>query len=146
MSVIRRFGAKQWRSKKTNAGVDMSNHVNKFYTAVSVLAGHGHIKQRLIQAYENNLAHIEDDTIPAALRETFADLSDLMNQVEPLNGEGPICASVRKMSIYEADECARRIIDLYAGMIRSAVNTQEALPLQIEGKQGVVAPILVKTN
>jgi len=124
----------------------MSNHVKKFYTAVSVLAGHGHIKQRLIQAYEDNLAHIEDDMIPASLREPFADLSDLMNQVEPLNGEGPICASVRKMSIDEADACAHRIIDLYAGMIRSADSTQEALPLQIEDRAAVAAPILVKAN
>ena len=124
----------------------MSNHVNRFYTAVSVLAGHGHIKQRLIQAFENNLAHIDDDTIPIAVRESFAELNDLMNQVEPLNGEGPICASVRKMSIEEAGECARRILDLYGDMLGFAADSEDALPIQIEGKQAVVAPILVKTN
>jgi hypothetical protein len=124
----------------------MSNHVKKFYTAVSVLAGHGHIKQRLIQAYEDNLAHIEDDMIPADLREPFADLSHLMNTVEPLNGEGPICASVRKMSIDDADECARRIIDLYAGMVRFAVSAEETLPMHIEDRAPVTAPVLVKTN
>ena len=124
----------------------MSNHVHKFYTAVSVLAGHGHIKQRLIQAFEDNLAHIEDDTIPRTVREPFAELSDLMKQVEPLNGEGPICASVRKMSIEEADDCARRILDLYGEMLRSATISQEDMPLPLEGKQPVVAPILVKTN
>jgi hypothetical protein len=124
----------------------MPNQVNRFYTAVSVLAGHGHIKQRLIQAFENNLAHIDDDTIPIAVRESFAELNDLMNQVEPLNGEGPICASVRKMSIEEAGECARRILDLYGDMLGFAVDSEDALPIQIEGKQAVVAPILVKTN
>jgi hypothetical protein len=124
----------------------MSNHVNRFYTAVSVLAGHGHIKQRLIQAFDDNLAHIDDDTIPITVREPFAELNDLMNQVEPLNGEGPICASVRKMSIDEADECARRIIDLYSDMLKFAVNSEAALPLQMEDKPPVVAPILVKTN
>ena len=81
----------------------MSNHVNRFYTAVSVLAGHGHIKQRLIQAYEDSLAIIEDDEMPVALRQSFADLRLMMNQVDPLNGEGPICASVRKMSVEDAD-------------------------------------------
>ncbi len=96
----------------------MSNHVNRFYTAVSVLAGHGHIKQRLIQAYEDSLAIIEDDEMPIALRQSFADLRNMMNQVDPLNGEGPICASVRKMSVEQADACARRIIDLYGDMIR----------------------------
>ena len=126
----------------------MSNHVKKFYTAVSVLAGHGHIKQRLIQAYEDNLAHIEDDMLPAELREPFADLSGLMNTVEPLNGEGPICASVRKMSIDEADACAHRIIDLYADMVRYASNSEEASPLQMEDRAAaaVAAPVLVKTN
>jgi len=124
----------------------MSNHVNRFYSAVSVLAGHGHIKQRLIQAYEDNLAHIDDNTIPITVRESFAKLSCLMNHVEPLNGEGPICASVRKMSIDEADECARKIIDLYGDMLRFDINSQVSLPLQMEDKSSVVAPILVKTN
>jgi hypothetical protein len=32
----------------------MSYHVDRFYAAVSVLSGHGHIKQRLIKAYEEN--------------------------------------------------------------------------------------------
>ena len=124
----------------------MSNHVMKFHTAVSVLAGHGHIKQRLIQAYEDNLAHIEDEMIPAELREPFADLSELMNTVEPLNGEGPICASVRKMSIDDARECARRIIDMYAGMVRFAASTEEALPMPMEARPAAATPILVKTN
>jgi hypothetical protein len=123
----------------------MSNHVNRFYTAVSVLAGHGHIKQRLIQAYEDSLAIIEDDEMPIALRQSFADLRNMMNQVDPLNGEGPICASVRKMSVEEADACARRIIDLYGDMIRFVDSVQENLPLQIQD-QPTVPPFLVKAN
>lgn len=123
----------------------MSNHVKKFYTAVSVLAGHGHIKQRLIKAFEDNLAHIEDDTMPGSLRQSFLDLSHLMKQVEPLNGEGPICASVRKMSIDEADECAQRILDLYGKMIRVSLDTEEAIPLKVEERK-VATPILVNTN
>jgi hypothetical protein len=123
----------------------MSNHVNRFYTAVSVLAGHGHIKQRLIQAYEDSLAIIEDDEMPIALRQSFADLRLMMNQVDPLNGEGPICASVRKMSVEEADACSRRIIDLYGDMIRFVDSVQENLPLQMQD-QPTVPPFLVKAN
>ena len=123
----------------------MSNHVNRFYTAVSVLAGHGHIKQRLIQAYEDSLAIIEDDEMPIALRQSFADLRLMMNQVDPLNGEGPICASVRKMSVEEADACARRIIDLYGDMIRFVDSAQDNLPLQTQD-QPAVPPFLVKAN
>ncbi len=123
----------------------MSNHVNRFYTAVSVLAGHGHIKQRLIQAYEDSLAIIEDDEMPVALRQSFADLKLMMNQVDPLNGEGPICASVRKMSVEEADACARRIIDLYGDMIRFVDSVQENLPLQVQDQPSVPS-FLVKAN
>ncbi|NIV18777.1 MAG: hypothetical protein GWN47_10340, partial [Woeseiaceae bacterium] len=124
---------------------EMSNHVKKFYTAVSVLAGHGHIKQRLIKAFEDNLAHIEDDTMPSALRESFLDLNHLMNQVEPLNGEGPICASVRKMSIDEADQCAQRILDLYSDMVRVSLDAGQPIPLKVEDRQ-VATPVLVNTN
>ena len=123
----------------------MSNHVKKFHTAVSVLAGHGHIKQRLIKAFEDNLAHIEDDTMPSELRESFLDLSSQMKQVEPLNGEGPICASVRKMSINEADECAQRILELYGDMVRVSMDTGDAIPLQVEDRK-VAAPVLVNTS
>ncbi len=61
----------------------MSKYVHRFYTAVSVLAGHGHIKQRLVQSYEDSLTFIDDDFMPSALRQSFADLRHMMNQVEP---------------------------------------------------------------
>ena len=42
----------------------MSYHVDRFFAAVSVLAGHGHIKQRLIKAYEDHLDEISEDELP----------------------------------------------------------------------------------
>ena len=123
----------------------MSKYVHRFYTAVSVLAGHGHIKQRLVQAYEESLTFIDDDFMPSDLRPSFADLRRTMNQVAPLNGEGPICASVRKMSIDEADECAHRIIDLYGDMVRLSDSAQENMPLHVEDKPAST-PVLVKAN
>ena len=123
----------------------MSNHVNRFYAAVSVLAGHGHIKQRLVKAYEENLAVIKDDDLPIAVKQSFADLRHMMSRVDPLKGEGPIRASVRKMSVEEVDECAHKIIDLYGDMIRYSDNAREPLPMQI-GDQPAVAPFLVKSG
>jgi len=96
----------------------MSNYVNRFHTAVSVLGSHGHIKQRLINAFEENLAVIEDAELPRPMQRPFAELKQTMSQVDPLNGEGTICASVRKMSGDEANQCAHKIIDLYGEMIR----------------------------
>ena len=117
----------------------MSNHVNRFYAAVSVLAGHGRIKQRLVKAYEENLAVIEDEDLPIAVKQSFADLRHMMSRVDSVvKREGRICASVRKMSVEEADECAHKIIDLYADMIRYSDNAQESLPLQFRD-QPVIA-------
>ena len=123
----------------------MSKYVNRFYTAVSVLAGNGHIKQRLVRAYEDNLVLIDEDDMPKVLRPSFADLILLMNNVAPLNGEGAIRASVRKMSIEEADDCAHRIVDLYGDMIRIVDGAQTDLPLILEDK-AAVTPVLVKAN
>ena len=116
----------------------MSNHVTRFYAAVLVLAGHGHVKQRLVKAYEENLAVIEDEDLPIAVKQSFADLRHMMSRVDPVSGnvnprqsilqrEGPIRASVRKMSAAEADECVHKMIDLYRDMMRYSDNAQEPL-------------------
>ncbi len=122
----------------------MSDHVNRFYTAVSVLAGHGRIKQRLVKAYEENLAVIEDEDLPIAVKQSFADLRHMMSRVDPvMKREGRIRASVRKMSAAEADECAHKMIDLYRDMIRYSDNAQQ--PLQIVDRPAV-PPVSVKSG
>ena len=123
----------------------MPYHVNNFFNAISVLAGHGHIKQRLISAYEDNLDPIEEDELPTPVRQSFADLNHLMHRVTPTNGEGPICASVRKMSVEEANQCAQLMLDLYSDMIRHSDSGQAALPLQIDDRPSV-PPFLIKSN
>ena len=123
----------------------MSNHIKRLYAAVSVLTGHGDIKQRLIKAYEENLAIIEDDDLPIALKQAFADFRHKMSQVAPLNGEGRIRASVRKMSIIEADSCARKLLDIYSDIIRFEDSAQDSLPLNI-AEQVAIPPFLVKSN
>lgn len=122
----------------------MSYHMDRFFAAVSVLAGHGHIKQRLIKAYEENLVAISEDELPIAVKQTFSDLKHQMHRVTPLNGEGAICASVRKMSVEEAAECAVLIVGLYGEIVRLGDNGQTMLPL--DGKdQKIVPPFLVKS-
>lgn len=123
----------------------MPYHVDNFFTAVSVLAGHGHIKQRLISAYEDNLEPIDENDLPIPVRQSFADLRHLMHRVTPSNGEGPICASVRKMSVDEANQCAQIMVDIYGDMIRHSDSGQTALPLQID-ERPAVPPFLVKSN
>ena len=123
----------------------MSYHVDRFFAAVSVLAGHGHIKQRLIKAFEDNLVDVSEDELPIALKEQFADLKQQMYRVAPLNGEGPICASVRKMSIDEASECAVALLALYRDMAAASNAGDAALALDGQDREPV-PPFLVKSS
>jgi len=122
----------------------MYHHAKSFGAAVSALVSHNHIKQRLVEAFEKNLAGIEEDDLPIPVRRAFADLRRKMTAVAPLNGEGPIRASVRKMSMEQADQCAQLMVDLCSAMIRYGEDLQESLPLDAEDKQGV-PPFLVKS-
>lgn len=122
----------------------MTNHVERFHAALTVLAGHGHIKQRLIKAYEDNLVGINEDELPVALKQSFAGLRRQMYGVTPLNGEGPICASVRKMSFQEASECAASVVSLFGEIARTQDDTQVSLPLS-DLDESRVPPFLVKS-
>lgn len=123
----------------------MSYHVDRFFAAVSVLAGHGHIKQRLIKAFEDNLAEIPDDELPLTVRKSFIELRSQMFRVTPLNGEGAVCASVRKMSIDEASENAEAIVEICRQIVALPENHPAGLPLEDQERAGV-PPFLVKSN
>lgn len=121
----------------------MTYHVDRFYAAVSVLAGDGHVKQRLMRAYQENLDDIHEDELPRQIKKSFSKLKMRMHRVAPLNGEGPICASVRKMSVHEASDCAVSVVSLYSEIIRQAGDLQDPLPLN--GDPQSVPPFLVKS-
>ena len=122
----------------------MTYQVDHFYAAVATLAGDGHIKHRLIRAYQDNLDSIDDDELPITLKETFAELKSRMCTVTPLKGEGAIRASVRKMSAGEASACDVMILSLYSEMLHLSDGAQASLPLSSEDPQ-VVPPFLVKS-
>lgn len=123
----------------------MSHELDSFCAAVSALAGHGHVKERLVKAFEHHLRDIDGDTLPIPMRQTFADLSHQMHRVAPLNGEGPIWASVRKMSVDEADHCAQMMVDLFGLAVRHCDDSQALLPLDGD-EQSQVPPFLVKSG
>ena len=122
----------------------MADHLNRFHAALLVLAGHGHVKQRLIKAFEEHLKEIHEDELPSGLRRTFADLRDELHRVSPLNGEGPICASVRKMSLDQAGDCAGRIVTLYGELVRQDDLAQPGVAAANEAEKHV-PPFLVKS-
>lgn len=122
----------------------MTDHLDRFHAALTVLAGHGHIKQRLIRAFDEFLVDIHEDELPITMRQSFADLRHDMHRVAPLNGEGPICASVRKMSLAEASEIAARIVTLYGEIARLRDDLQTDLPLA-DSDDTRVPPFLIKS-
>jgi len=123
----------------------MSHYVDRFFAAVSVLVAHGPIKQRLIRAYEGSLASIEEDELPDKVQKPFSRLRRMMYCVAPANGEGPICASVRKMSKMQADECAELIVKMYGEISRSEDITRSTLPVSADDHASV-PPFLVKSR
>ena len=122
----------------------MSKHVDHFFAAVTVLVGDGNIKQRLAKAFGEHLAHIDADALPVALRQTYTDLCQVVTRIEPLNGEGAIRASVRKMSVGQAHECACGIVSLYGNLVRTGDKGQQ--PLALPDDEPQVPPFLVKTR
>lgn len=123
----------------------MTYHVDRFYAALIVLAGHGHIKQRLIRAYEDHLDGIDEDDLPVASKQSFADLRQSMQQVSPLNGESAVCASVRKMSPQDASECATRVVEIFSELVRLRDEAEVAVPLNEEVTPVRLPPFLVKS-
>lgn len=127
----------------------MSNHVDSLFAAVSALVGHGNIKQRLMLAYEEHIAPMDSEDLPCSLAQALSELRCRMTRVEPMNGEGSVCASVRKMSVDEACECAAIMVRLYGDVIRYSDDTQEMLPLQLTNHvpaKPLVSPFLVKSS
>lgn len=122
----------------------MTYPVDRFYTALAVLAGHGHIKQRLIKAYEDNLEEIDEDELPASMRQAFADLRESMYRVTPLKGESRVCASVRKMSPQDATECACRVVALFSELSKLRDDGPVSLPTGAVDSSRV-PPFLVKS-
>ncbi len=122
----------------------MKNHVDCFHAALTVLAGHGHIKQRLTQAYEDHLAGIDEQDLPIAMQQSFVDLRQSLHRVTPHNGESHVCASVRKMSVDEASDCASRLVSLFAEFASLGDYAQVTLPLNDEAPPRV-PPFLIKS-
>ena len=82
------------------------------HKATMELAGSATLKQRLTDAFSRYLQDMPAADVPDGLRPDFEALCQSMTQIRPMRGETAVAATVRKMSIHEADACAARIVAL----------------------------------
>ncbi|HLZ96840.1 MAG TPA: hypothetical protein VKP66_02775 [Steroidobacteraceae bacterium] len=80
------------------------------------------IKQRLIAAYRLHLKSLPEDQLPEEARETFGQVVQSLHGVAPQRGEDAVAASVRKMSIQQADDCAAHIVEVFGVTCRELLN------------------------
>lgn len=123
----------------------MEHHVDRFYSAALVLAGNGHIKQRLVTAYEANIEGIDEQDLPEGLRENFVSLRNRLHCEEPVAGEGPVSATVRKMSADEASRCAETMLSLYSELMKLRTTLKQPSRLEPNDEKAAKQPVLVKS-
>lgn len=109
------------------------------YKATLELAKPSAQKQRLTDAFTRYLLDLPTHEMPGELRQDFEALRLSMTRVRPLAGESAVAATVRKMSIGEADACAARIIALLDSLHR----TMAVAPPKVNGQR---TPTLTDTS
>ena len=98
----------------------MSTSAWRFEAAVIALISEGPIKLRLTLAYSDHLEELQDEELPADLREAFSNLHAALHRVAPTGTETCIKASVQKMSPAEAASHAETILRIYANLLGHA--------------------------
>ena len=101
----------------------MSNAWESFFAATAMLVSAGPIKHRLLEAYRQHLAAVDQEQLPKEIREEFCTLCSGMACVRPLRGETAVQATVRKMSDAEAGLKATQIVNML-GVIAKAQGQQ----------------------
>jgi hypothetical protein len=117
----------------------MSNNFEHFRLATLRLSQDGPIKDRLADAYAAHLVELEADELPENLRGDFRALCEAMHRESPQVRESPVRASVRKMSVNEASECAALVVRLFAAVAR--VEAQQAAGARAPRSAAAVVPL-----
>lgn len=84
------------------------------------------IKQRLVACYRPHLVAISPEQLPGEVRDSFSQVMTSLHGVKPLKGEDAVTASVRKMSLQEAEDCAGLIVEIFGITCRILLNAARA--------------------
>jgi hypothetical protein len=92
--------------------------IHRFFSAVRICSGDLTIKQRLTNAWMEQLDEINPSDMPQSQRQNFTELRNLMYERNPLPNETAPQASVRKMSARQVAAHTDLIIAIYAELVR----------------------------
>ena len=104
-----------------------------FHGAVHMLVGPGPVKQRLIDAYRNYLAPIDDDEVPEPIAGPFAALNQVLHRVQAAGGLTAPEVAVRKMSEQDAAAHAASILEMFATLVALREREPVARRLRVVG-------------
>lgn len=112
----------------------MANISARLEAAALSLAGQGHIKDRLFDAYCRYLEDIQQSDVPGELAHEYGDMIQALHRAPALPGDDIVKASVRKLSNDQACRYAELVVRLYgmfAGMNHhvAARNSRPVVPL-----------------
>jgi hypothetical protein len=112
----------------------MLNLSARLEAAALSLAGPGHIKDRLLDAYSRHLQDIQESDLPGDYGLEFAEMIHALHRAPALPGDDVVKASVRKLSNEEACHYAELVVRLYgmlAGLHHQVVprNFRPVVPL-----------------
>ncbi|HTL50155.1 MAG TPA: hypothetical protein VL219_05790 [Steroidobacteraceae bacterium] len=120
------------------------------HKAALELAKPSALKQRLTDAFTRYLIDLPSQDMPNEIRQDFEALRLSMTRVRPQQGECPVAATVRKMSIGEADACAARIVALLDTLHRTTTSAPARLNGQSHVRNGDTTtsriPTLISVN
>jgi hypothetical protein len=113
----------------------MSRIYDRLETATFLLTGSRALKDRLDSAWRECLAKFEPDDMPRDIRLMFIELATAMTRERPLRGEDAVRATIRKMSLDEAERQAALIVRMFCRMTRQP---ELELPLPAQNGAAVV--------
>lgn len=107
--------------------------------AVTALAAHGALKDRLSAAYCNYLEDLDAQDLPLEAQQDFAELAKAMHAARVLPGDSVVRASVRKLSNEEAQRYAALIVRLYGLEMLNQNQLENAATLRAAARGGGAA-------
>ena len=87
--------------------------------AVTVLAGAGSVKQRLVEAFQRHLGDLDPESLPRDQRAAYTTLVDALKSSRRTGSLDAVAASVLKMSEVEAGRHAQSIVQIFAALNES---------------------------